>query len=368
MPRFTIFCIIFLFLVNPLQAATMPPYERQQALTSNLSVPTAVAVDASQNIYVVEASTNRLLMYNSFGEHLKTLDGLNEPISVAVDANGKILIGNKAGGNVEVYTSDLTLQFKLGLGDGEFMQPSSIGIAENGNMYVVDSDADMISVYSSDGRYDFSFGTPGTGNGEFHFPVAIAIDHVAQELIISDLQLFDSTEDLSNGARIQVFNLNGSFKRSFAVQGVGDGKLSKPLGLVVDDEGRIYISDILQDMVQVFDGNGIFLGKISDPENPIKTPLGLALSDKQQLFVASLAAAKIEVFGNVGLKAALTPSSPPSSAQGSGSSASNGPTTSPSGISSDPDPETVIPEPATLLLVASGLLGILAFGRKKQKR
>ncbi len=299
--------VSFLFcFANTLQAAAMPGFERLQPVTANIKAPTAVALDIYGNIYVTESSTNRLLIYSQGGEHVETLSGLDKPISVAVDDDGRIFIGNSNKGNVEVYNAGLTLLFKLGTGDGEFTQPNAIAVDSAGDIYVADSKEDEINVYNPDGSYNFSFGGSGNTDGLFNFPTSIAIDEISGEIIISDLQVIETIE----GARIQVFDMNGGFKRGFDAFGVGEGLLAKPLGVEVDEDGRIYVSDAYQNIVQVFDSDGTYLGTIYDLDNPLRTPLGMAFSKEvNKLFIASLNSVRVEVYGILNANITVTPAS-----------------------------------------------------------
>jgi hypothetical protein len=99
------------------------------------------------------------------------------------------------------------------------------------------------------------------------------------------------------GARIQVFDLNGTFKQSFGEYGVGEGKLSKAVGVSVDSSGRIYVTDTFQHIVNVYDSYGTFLGAINDVNSQFRTPLGLVMGKSNRLFIASLYTGKVEVYG-----------------------------------------------------------------------
>ncbi len=293
--------VIGSFLCIPLHtslAAVMPVYERLQPVTSNLNAPTAVALDSNERIYVAESINNKLLIYSQSGQYLDSLSGLKKPISAAVDGNGRIFIGNKTRGNVEVYDADLAFLFKLGTGDGEFAQPGAIAINSAGDIYVADSEEDVIKIYNPDGTFNFSFGSSGSGDGEFNFPTSIAINETAEEIIISDLQLIqDMYGGEIEGARIQVLDMNGVFKRSFGEYGVGEGLMAKPMGVTVDSEGRIYVTDSYQHIVHVFDSNGTFLGTVYNLDNPMRTPLSIAIGNSNRLFIASLNTGKVEVYG-----------------------------------------------------------------------
>ncbi|MBI5407982.1 MAG: VCBS repeat-containing protein [Nitrospirae bacterium] len=276
----------------------MPSYERLTPITSYLNAPTAIALDPYECIYVTESVNNRLFIYSQSGEYDKMLAGLNRPISVAADANGRIYIGNKDSRNVEVYNTGLTLLFKLGSGNGEFTQPNDIAIKSNGKIYVADSSEDKIKIYNADGTYDTSIGTSGSGDGQFHKPLSIEIDETAGEIIVLDRKLtYDQYGSLVDGARIQIFDINGVFKSGFSSYGQNVGQMYRPQHIALDGEGRIYVTDTFQNVALVYDKDGAYLGAVYDLSNPLRTPLGITMGKSDRLFIASLNSKKVEVYG-----------------------------------------------------------------------
>jgi sugar lactone lactonase YvrE len=292
----SIFLGLCVLLAANVHAAVMPEFEILQPINAKLSAPTSVAIDSHENIYVTESVENRLIKFSQSGVYVKTLNGLSEPLGVAVDQNGRIYVGNKARKNVTVYDAGFTFLFKLGAGDGEFSQPTSIAIYGE-LIYVADSKEDKIKVYNPDGPFQFSFGSTGGADGQFNFPTSIAVDENTGEIIVLDRQHRQSWAGEGQGARIQVFDINGIFKRSFGEYGIGDGKLNRAVGVAVDNDGRIYATDTFQQLVHVFDGNGTFLGTITDLNNQFRTPLGLVIGKSNRLFIASLNTGKVEVYG-----------------------------------------------------------------------
>ena len=294
-----IVCLFLLSSASVLYGATLPDFERFPPITQALNGPTAVAVDSSDNIYVAESSSNRLLIFNGEGTYLKTIGWLEKPVSVAVKDDGQIYVGSRGTGSVSVYDPRSVLLFKLGRGDGEFSQPNGIAIDGAGNIYVADSAEDNIKVYNPDGSFNFSFGTSGDrGDGQLNFPVSIAINERTGELFVSDLPVLKSATGVYEGARIQVFDLSGGLKRSFGAYGVEKGSLVKPLGVALDDEGRVYVTDSYKNIVSVFDSEGEYLGDIYTEGSPMRTPLGISFSkNTSRLFIASLNTVKIEVYG-----------------------------------------------------------------------
>ena len=284
------------FLTHTAFSAVMPVYERLEPINDHLSYPTAIALDHYENMYVTESIENRLQIFSQSGSYVKTLSGLGEPLGVAVDQQGRIFVGNKLGRNVEVYDSDLHFLFKLGSGNGEFSQPTAIAIYED-RIYVADSLQDVIKVYHPDGSFNFSIGRKGNDAGQFNFPVSLAVNEISGELIVLDRQHIESWTGVGQGARIQIFDMDGLFKRSFGEHGIGEGKLSKPVGVTVDSEGRIYVTDTYQQLVQVFDGNGTFLNSLYNADHQFRTPIGIIRGESNRLFMASLHTGSVEIFG-----------------------------------------------------------------------
>ena len=293
-------CALFLVCFSDISQAAMPSYERLQSITDNLKRPQKIALDSLENIYITEASTNKLLIYNPVGEYLTSLFGLSKPISVAVDIDGNIFVGNNGRGNVEVYNGNLEFQFKLNdpNGDGEFKKPAAIAIDNiNDNVYVVDMKDHVVKVYDrTNGAYVSSFGSPGSENGEFNRPMAIAIDEIRGEIIILDRVIIPDWSGDYEGARLQVFNMSGNWQRSLGVTGWDEGQMKRPQGVAVDELSRIYVIDSLFQFVFIYDNNGNYLGKISDPADPVRTPIGIAIGTSKRMFVVSLSSGKFDIY------------------------------------------------------------------------
>jgi len=61
--------------------------------------------------------------------------------------------------------------------------------------------------------------------------------------------------------RIQRFLATGQFLGTWGSQGSGDGQFSYPLGVAVAPDGTIYIADTDNHRIQRFSAAGQFLGK-----------------------------------------------------------------------------------------------------------
>ncbi len=280
------------------QGSASPAYRSLSPIGSPLSAPTGVAVDGGGSLYVTESSTGRLLVLSPGGSLLREKSGLSRPIGVAVSPDGKIYVGEAGRGRVEAFDRNLVPLFALGRGNGEFSLPLGIAVDDRGTVYVADGKADRVRVYDGVGAFRFAFGGSGDADGRFRFPAAVASDDASQEIVVTDLP---ASPQGGQGARVQVFSRDGTFKRAFASFGRGEGLLVKPLGAAVDGAGRIFVSDAYQNVVQVFDGGGAFLFAVYDPARPVRTPLGIAIAPGSgTLYVASLNTAQVAVYGTGG--------------------------------------------------------------------
>lgn len=283
--------------ISPVSADVLAEYVHFESIS--IDKPTAIALDHDENQYVAVASRNRIQIFNSEGKHARSLQGLDKPVSVAVDALGRIYAGSGNKGSVSVYDQQLDFLHKLGDGNGEFGLPVSIAIAGNGTIYVADAVKNMVTAYLPGGGRSFSFGASG---GLSH-PVALALNEYGadKEIFVVDLPLTRQGGMFSlphESARVQVFTMAGAFKRSFGVFGQSTGQMVKPLGICVGNDARVYIADAYRNIIHVFGLSGQFIGVVSDLDHPLRIPLDLAMGKQtSRIFSLSFGSDSMEVFG-----------------------------------------------------------------------
>lgn len=91
--------------------------------------------------------------------------------------------------------------------DGMFRQPTDIAWDSKGNSYISDGYVNSrIAKFDKDGNWVKSWGSKGTGQGQFVIPHSIAIDNN------DNVYVGDRTNH-----RIQVFDTDGNFKRMFSI-------------------------------------------------------------------------------------------------------------------------------------------------------
>ncbi len=168
----------------------------------------------------------------------------------------------------------------------EFQNIDSIVVDENGNIYV--SDIQSVSIFSTDGTLISKIGQQGSDDGEFTNEVIGLSINSQNELYVVD----------QDGFRVQAFDLNGNFLRTFGEKGQGEGQFLEPQGITIDALNLVYISDKLRNDVQVFSRGGEFLyqfGKSGVKGSGLNEPESMAIAGNL-LYVADEENQRVQIY------------------------------------------------------------------------
>jgi hypothetical protein len=124
--------------------------------------PMDAVVDSSGNIYVADANNNRVQVFDSSYNYLRTIgttgscgdafDHLCGPRSLAVDSSGRLFIADQWNNRVEVFDSSgaylTTIGGDWGSKDGQMRSPSGVAVDSYGNVFVADSDNHRIQKFA----------------------------------------------------------------------------------------------------------------------------------------------------------------------------------------------------------------------------
>ncbi|MGE3579657.1 MAG: peptidyl-alpha-hydroxyglycine alpha-amidating lyase family protein [Vicinamibacterales bacterium] len=138
----------------------------------------------------------------------------------------------------------------------------------------------QILKFSRDGRLLMTLGTAGqagTDGTHFNAPTAVAFG-ARGEIFVSD------GHGGTTNARVVVFDRNGRFLRTWGSRGSGPGQFGEPHSLVIDRRGRVLVADRTNGRIEVFDQQGRFL---AEWKGFGRRPSGLALGPDDTLYVSS---------------------------------------------------------------------------------
>ncbi|MBW6468645.1 MAG: 6-bladed beta-propeller [Coriobacteriia bacterium] len=218
-------------------------------------------------------------------------------------------------------TPDWHVMSIYGFGPERLWEPTEVAVDSELRLYVADTNNHRILIFDRSGRYEGMLTNKGQGPGQFQFPSDVDIDPTGRIYVTSTRQskIVIFSRDLApvheievpdplalaiKGERlyvttdreIMIGDLDGNKIGGFGTRGRGDGQIDRPSGIVVDDEGIIYISDTLNYRVSAYTEDGTLLWNQGDPppageeamqskDRTYGLPVGLALGEDGMLYL-----------------------------------------------------------------------------------
>lgn len=182
---------------------------------------------------------------------------------------------------------------KKGAGPGEFNDPTGIAVGR-GEVFVSDSRHGRIQVFDLDGNFKRMFGKPGKAPGELGRPMHLAIHD-------DRLYVAEHFND-----RIQVFKFDGTHEKFIGRAGNGPAEFDAPGGVAVAADGTIYVADFYNQRIQSLTGDGRFLRQWGEtrstgiPAGRFNYPTSVAVGPDAEIYVADGYNDRIQVFARDG--------------------------------------------------------------------
>jgi hypothetical protein len=221
-------------------------------------LPRRVAIDASGNEYVADATNDRVQRFDADGTPMTGWGGtgsgkgrFRHPTGVAVGPTGDVYVADTHNNRIQKFTAGgrfLTAWGTTGAQAGRFNHPADVAVDATGIVYVADTYNNRIQVFDGSGEHLDSWGTLGTDDGSFTNPYGVAVD--------TDGDVY--VADTFNG-RVQRFTASGRFVATFGSGVAADGGLQRPAALSVDEDGMAWVADQDDDLIRQFDETGAFV-------------------------------------------------------------------------------------------------------------
>jgi sugar lactone lactonase YvrE len=126
-------------------------------------------------------------------------------------------------------------------------------VGPDGTLWTADVVRNVITVLDRDGNVIETWGTPGSGPGEFDFGQDETGGRYADLFFLPDGSFL--VAECGNG-RVEWFDARRNLVRSIGEKGDGQGQFRCPSGVVVTGKGDVFVADIRLDKIERFGADG----------------------------------------------------------------------------------------------------------------
>ena len=213
------------------------------------------------------------LPIEKLGTPILTIGGMEGPWGAAINQRGEVVVSDRKMHCVSVFSpSGVKLRSfgTYGSGHGQFDMPHGVAVDGEGNILVADFSNHRIQKFTVEGQLFAVVGTKGSGRLQFSSPIDIAISN--NKVYVGDFC----------NHRIQVLHSDLTFSSTFGKEGSGKGQFDYPQGIACDSTGNVYVADKFNNRIQVFTAEGKFLrmfGRRGQGKGGLDTPISIAIHD-----------------------------------------------------------------------------------------
>ncbi len=214
-------------------------------------------------------------------EPILTIDGLIRPWGVALNQRGEVVVTEWDGHCISVFNTGgekLRSFGSFGSGEGEFKYPSGVALDGEGSIIVADNVNHCIKKLTQEGQFIELACTEEGKPFQSDFPRGVTYNTTCEKVyMISD----------SQGA--QILNADLSFSSSFGSKGSDKGELDNAHDISCDSTGNVYITDTTNHRIQVFTAEGRFLrmfGRSGDGRGELYFPICISIDSSDRVYVS----------------------------------------------------------------------------------
>ena len=253
-----------------------------------------MALSNNNQLFVSSRNHNKIKVFETNGTFVRSFTTNNHhPYDLHLAGN-KLAVSFHDHQRVKIYDANGTELAVLGTGsssndNGNYYHPFGISFDSGGNFHVADSHNHRIQVFDTNHSFVRSFGVYGER------PVSPYGFEITPEntFLITDVE------------RHRVFEIdeNGTFLRLIATSGHSDGRVHNPRSVFLGHDNRIYVADTDNHRIQIFDRNGTLIQKFGgngSGDGEFSNPYSVILSADNEVYVADNSNHRVQVFDNNG--------------------------------------------------------------------
>lgn len=214
------------------------------------------------------------MIYGGFGE-----DALNKPMDVAV-INEFVFVTDTNNKRVQVFDLGGTSLYKFGkegTAKGEFKFPYGITGDSEGNVFVSDLYNGSISIVDAKGNFIRYFAEKDPSEKTIEYPGSIRI--VDNKVYVTEIRQ----------SKVVVFDMEGKKLKELGEPGEKPGQFKAPNAVTADKDGNIYVTDSGNQRVQLFDKDGKFVRVVagSADGSVLVNPRGIGVDTRGIVYIVS---------------------------------------------------------------------------------
>ena len=227
----------------------------------------------------------------NFSAPTNIIGDLKEPYGIAVREGGEVVVAEFSGDRVSIISGNGEKKSfgTIGSGPGQFSRPSGVAIDSGGNFLVADNNNHCIQLFSSTGKHLRKVGEQGSGHLQFQYPVGIAVHSLTRKVYITEF----------NNHRVQVLNPDLTYSSTFGTNGSNNGEFNHPRHISTDRDGNVYVADRNNHRIQVFTGDGVYLRQFRKKgvgKGELNFPAGIAVDSNNLVYVSERENHRISIF------------------------------------------------------------------------
>lgn len=300
-----------------------PGYKEGGPTSVTYKQPAGVVLDASGNLYIADYLNNVIRKVDPNGASSTLagsgqptfLDGkgtnasFNRPGGIAITASGDLYVADSYNNRIRKITANGTVTTFAGSGvagpangtgiTATFNGPTGIAIDAAGYIYVADSGNNLIRKISPLGEVSTLAGSGSSGsangnttNATFNDPQNLTVD-ADGNVYVTDMGN-NLIRKITSSGDVTTYAGNGS---AGGQNGAAlSASFNKPSGIVVDDIGDLFISDLGGNLIRMIDPAGEVITLAGDGSSnglnntgtaaSFNSPRGLALDGNRKLYIA----------------------------------------------------------------------------------
>src|SRR4030043_697545 len=219
---------------------------------NGVETPQGLTVDTEGNLYVAQGATkenprHRISVFNAclkwereiYFEGFENAD-LFIPYRLAIDKKGNIYVaGSYFPGVLLLNNQGQLLDISSPDEEGKKVNLNSLTVDQAGRIYLVSEEESHIYVYDENRKFLFKFGQKGGSSGKLSRPMGVGVDNRNGRIYVVDYMRHT----------ISTYDKDGKYLFEFGGLGLGEGWFQYPRDIAVDHTGRILIADTFNDRI-----------------------------------------------------------------------------------------------------------------------